>query len=135
MVGHGVHVRLERAAHDHPTVLRLPGAADAGRRVLRSPGGSVVEVGPVEDELTLPPNRPTLTVSHAAADDDRAVGRAGMRYRDLLPDRWGGRFIASHITIPSGGDVADWVHHHRIRFQVIYSTITQQFECQVEELP
>jgi quercetin dioxygenase-like cupin family protein len=43
-----------------------------------------------------------------------------MRYRDLLPDRQGGRFIASHIAIPDGGPVPDYVHYHRIRFQLIY---------------
>jgi mannose-6-phosphate isomerase-like protein (cupin superfamily) len=49
-----------------------------------------------------------------------AVGRAGMAYRDLLPDRLGGHFIASHITIADGGPVPDYVHHHDIRFQVIH---------------
>jgi mannose-6-phosphate isomerase-like protein (cupin superfamily) len=48
------------------------------------------------------------------------VGRAGMAYRDLLPDRLGGHFIASHITIAEGGPVPDYVHHHDIRFQVIH---------------
>jgi mannose-6-phosphate isomerase-like protein (cupin superfamily) len=48
------------------------------------------------------------------------VGRAGMTYRDLLPSREGGRFIASHITIASGGPVPDYVHRHAIRFQVIH---------------
>ena len=37
-----------------------------------------------------------------------------MLYRDLIPGRLGGRYIASHITIPEGGPVADWVHYHRI---------------------
>jgi mannose-6-phosphate isomerase-like protein (cupin superfamily) len=46
------------------------------------------------------------------------IGRAGMRYRDLLPER--GPFIASHILIPEGGPVPDYVHHHRIRFQTLY---------------
>jgi len=48
------------------------------------------------------------------------AGRAGMIYRDLLPDREGGRFIASHITIRDGGPVPDYVHHHDVRFQVIH---------------
>jgi quercetin dioxygenase-like cupin family protein len=49
-----------------------------------------------------------------------AQGRAGMLYRDLVPSRLGGRYIASHISIPEGGPVADWVHYHRIAFQMIY---------------
>jgi quercetin dioxygenase-like cupin family protein len=43
-----------------------------------------------------------------------------MLYRDLIPSRLGGRYVASHITIPDGGPVADWVHYHRIAFQMIY---------------
>ena len=42
-----------------------------------------------------------------------------MLYRDLIPGRLGGRYIASHITIPEGGPVADWVHFHRIAVQMI----------------
>lgn len=46
-------------------------------------------------------------------------GRAGMLYRDLIPGRLGGRYIASHITIPQGGPVGDWVHFHQIALQMI----------------
>lgn len=46
-------------------------------------------------------------------------GRAGMRYRDLIPDRAGGRFIASHIRIDQGGVVPDYVHYHDVACQVI----------------
>jgi quercetin dioxygenase-like cupin family protein len=42
-----------------------------------------------------------------------------MLYRDLIPGRLGGHVIASHITIAEGGPVADWVHYHRIAFQLI----------------
>ena len=54
------------------------------------------------------------------AGDTSGEGRAGMLYRDLIPSRLGGRYIASHITIPEGGPVADWVHFHRVAFQMIY---------------
>ncbi len=47
-------------------------------------------------------------------------GRAGMQYRELLPRRLGGRLIASHIRIAEGGPVADYVHYHDVRFQMIY---------------
>jgi len=43
-----------------------------------------------------------------------------MQYRDLIPDRRGGRFIASHIRILDGGPVPDYVHHHDVEFQMIY---------------
>ena len=49
-----------------------------------------------------------------------SAGRAGMQYRDLVPDRFGGQVIASHIRIPTGGPVPDYVHHHDVRFQMIF---------------
>lgn len=48
------------------------------------------------------------------------VGRAGMEYRDLMPDRLGGRLIASHIRLTKGGEVPDYVHYHKVEFQMIY---------------
>ena len=51
---------------------------------------------------------------------DWGAGRAGMQYRDLIPSRLGGRVIASQIRIPDGGPVNDYVHYHRVRFQMIY---------------
>ena len=52
--------------------------------------------------------------------EEWGTGRAGMQYRDLIPDRLGGRCIASHIRIPVGGPVPDYVHHHDVEFQLIY---------------
>ncbi len=65
----------------------------------------------------LPPFLPEFRVTQAGTVS--AEGRAGMRYRDLIPGRLGGRYIASHITIAEGGPVADWVHFHRIAVQLI----------------
>jgi mannose-6-phosphate isomerase-like protein (cupin superfamily) len=56
----------------------------------------------------------------AHGNDAWSTGRAGMQYRDLIPGRLDGRVIASQIRIPDGGPVADYVHHHRVRFQMIY---------------
>lgn len=55
-----------------------------------------------------------------AHDSDWAAGRAGMEYRDLIPGRVGGRAIASHIRLTDGGPVADYVHYHKLEFQMIY---------------
>jgi quercetin dioxygenase-like cupin family protein len=65
----------------------------------------------------LPEFRPEFLVTHAGTASGE--GRAGMHYRDLIPSRLGGRYIASHISIAEGGPVADWVHYHRIAFQLI----------------
>lgn len=80
-------------------------------RVTCSPGA------PSPSDL-LPPFAPGFVVTLAGALPGE--GRAGMLYRDLVPGRLGGRYIASHISIPKGGPVADWVHFHRISLQLIY---------------
>lgn len=65
----------------------------------------------------MPPAPVELSPPGGAAAFDR--GRAGMGYRDLLPSRFGGALIASHIQIPEGGPVPDYVHWHDIQFQAI----------------
>jgi quercetin dioxygenase-like cupin family protein len=66
----------------------------------------------------LPPFEPEFVLTRSGASPGQ--GRAGMLYRDLIPSRLGGRYIASHISIPEGGPVGDWVHFHKIAFQLIY---------------
>ena len=61
--------------------------------------------------------RPEFILTRAG--EEGGEGRAGMHYRDLIPGRLGGRYIASHIRIAQGGPVADWVHFHRIAVQLI----------------
>ena len=48
------------------------------------------------------------------------TGRAGMEYRDLLPDRQDSKVAVSHIRLNNGGPVHDYVHYHKIDFQMIY---------------
>ena len=73
------------------------------------------EAPPASAEL--PEFRPAFVITRAG--NAAGEGRAGMLYRDLVPGRLGGRYIASHIAIEEGGPVADWVHFHRIAFQLI----------------
>lgn len=77
----------------------------------------------------LPPFEPEFVLTRAGATPGE--GRAGMLYRDLIPGRFGGRVIASHISIPEGGPVSDWVHYHRIALQLIY--IRRGWVCVVYE--
>ena len=114
--GHGLRLRLEDRTESTPVTIRL--TTDEPHATVTLPGGSRLECHPSTTSYHLPDNAPSLVVT--VADDDSAVGRAGMRYRDLIPDRWGGRFISSHITIPDGGPVPDYVHFHKIRFQLIF---------------
>ena len=65
-------------------------------------------------------SKPTRPVVCRENESHWIAGRAGMEYRDLIPDRLGGRVIASHIRLTRGGEVPDYVHYHKIGFQVIY---------------
>lgn len=61
--------------------------------------------------------------SHAAPPVKKTewhAGRAGMMYRDVLPDRMDGKVAVSHIRLTQGGEVPDYVHYHKVEFQVIY---------------
>ena len=118
--GHGLVLRLDRAADATSARLRVVSAAAGERSVRRTPNGNLVEVVPRSEPLELPPLVPAATVSRRGDSEAWSTGRAGMHYRDLIPDRQGGRFIASHIHVPGSGPVADWVHFHEIRFQLIY---------------
>jgi mannose-6-phosphate isomerase-like protein (cupin superfamily) len=106
---------------DHPTTALIEGTRVPVRlRLTTSGAGVAVEPARAEPPaLELPPLVPSLVVTRQR-DGDWGSGRAGMQYRDLIPDRQGGRVIASHIRIPDGGPVPDYVHYHDIRFQMIY---------------
>ena len=117
MTGHGLRLRLDRA-HRGAIELIVPAGGDLapGRHV--GPGGLVVEVaGP--RTLDVPPPAPTF-VHTRLAETPFHEGRAGLLYRDLLPSRLGGRWVASHIRAARGGPVEDRVHHHAVRLQLIY---------------
>ncbi|MBW0446537.1 cupin [Paraburkholderia phenoliruptrix] len=96
--------------------LQLRGEA----RELTAPNGVTVRLVHADPPMKLPPTRQQLVLAQANGDAHWSVGRAGMRYRDLLPERHGGAFIASHIRILQGGPVPDYVHYHKIRFQTIF---------------
>ena len=100
-----------------PGRLRLP--SEHSRPAVTAPNGTSLEFFVPNTGLDLGPLEPAFVISRAA-DAQFGSGRAGMGYRDLIPDRQGGRFIASHIHIPDGGPVPDYVHHHHIRFQMIF---------------
>jgi quercetin dioxygenase-like cupin family protein len=99
---------LYPADEPHAAVLSCPGAR---LRLTNRPD----ETEPGDG---LPKFRPGFVVTRDGAE--AGEGRAGMRYRDLVPSRLGGRYIASHITIPEGGPVDDWVHYHGVALQLIY---------------
>ena len=120
--GHGLTLRLETGAPTAPITLRLlcdlAALPAATPHVLTSPDGTRIELVEARLPVEVPAGTQEFVLSRMG--DDWGIGRAGMQYRDLIPSRLGGRFIASHIRIPVGGPVPDYVHFHRIRFQMIY---------------
>jgi quercetin dioxygenase-like cupin family protein len=81
-------------------------ADDPAEAVLESPEGSRVRLR-------------SAPVVISRVDGTGGTGRAGMGYRDLIPGRWDGRWIASHITVPDGGPVPDDVHFHHLDVQFL----------------
>ena len=114
LFGHGLRLRL--APGGHPGVIRLAGPPGE----LIAPNGTRIEFVDPDPPVDVPPLKPQFLITRQAGGPEGGVGRAGMVYRDLIPGRLGGRFIASHISIADGGPVADWVHFHKIRFQMIF---------------
>lgn len=119
--GYGMRLRLAPGDGD-PGKIRLycdlAGAAES--RTLIAPNGTIIELVDADPPLDTPELKPEFVLTRHGDAPDMGAGRAGMLYRDLIPGRLGGRFIASHIAIPEGGPVSDWVHFHKIRFQMIF---------------
>ena len=120
--GYGTALRLERdESAAAASVLRLesqdPSVGEG--KTITAPDGTKVEIVPPQPGYVMPEGHQSFV--HTQFDGQGwGVGRAGMLYRDLIPDRQGDRFIASHIRIPTGGPVPDYVHFHKVRFQMIY---------------
>lgn len=122
--GHGVRIRVEKGATEPAGTLRIltedPDQFAAGARVLMAPNGTRVEIEPLNPPMVVPPTLHSFIVRRLKDQAPWIVGRAGMMYRDLVPDRLGGALIASHIRIPDGGPVPDMVHYHQVGFQLIF---------------
>jgi quercetin dioxygenase-like cupin family protein len=120
----GTTLRLERDATVAPGMLQLhcadPELLGMGESSITAPNGTVVNLIDFHAPPDMPDNKPAFEVTHLGGGASWGEGRAGMHYRDLVPSRQGGRFIASHIRIEAGGPVPDYVHFHKIRFQMIY---------------
>ncbi|GIL00238.1 MAG: hypothetical protein BroJett030_01370 [Alphaproteobacteria bacterium] len=122
--GHGLNLRLVRGAEGPPGTLRLLcrdlAALDGEAAPLVAPNGTRIEFADVHPPLMMPKTRHSFVVRKLTDSDPWIIGRAGMHYRDLVPDRLGGSMIASHIRVPDAGPVPDNVHFHIVGFQMIY---------------
>ena len=122
--GHGLRLRLERGAKVAPGKVVLycdaPDYLGGVGAIVTSPNGNQVEIQDANPPLVIPETQHSFMVRRLADSDSWIIGRAGMRYRDLITDRLGGSIIASHIRIPDGGPVPDMVHYHTVGFQLIF---------------
>ncbi len=122
--GYGMLLRLQKSEKPDTTRLRLncsnPEKFANGESRITAPNGTTIELVGQNEDLVLPELAPCFVITRGNSRGNWVEGRAGMQYRDLIPDRQGGRFIASHIRIPGGGPVPDYVHFHKIHFQMIY---------------
>lgn len=122
--GHGLRLRIQKDAPEPPGTIRIrcddPDGFAGGARDLVAPNGTRVEIDDLHPALVLPETIHSFVVRRLADQAPWIVGRAGMQYRDLIPDRLGGSIIASHIRIPDGGPVPDMVHYHTVGFQLIF---------------
>lgn len=122
--GHGLNLRLVRGAEGSPGTLRLLCSdlqslnGEAGSLV--APNGTRIELADAHPPLIMPATKHSFVVRKLTDSDPWVIGRAGMQYRDLVPDRLGGSMIASHIRVPDAGPVPDNVHYHTVGFQMIY---------------
>lgn len=124
MSGHGLHVRLDKNTTVPPSTIQLltdhPEKISGGKSDLTAPNGTRFKILAKTYALEKPVTQHKFEVRKLQDSDPWVIGRAGMLYRDLIPDRLGGSIIASHINIPDGGPVPDVVHYHTIGFQLIF---------------
>ena len=124
MSGYGLAVRIDRNAHVPTSHIRLltdePDQFSKTQNILIAPNGTQIELHPKTYQLERPKTQHKFETRCLTGGEPWVIGRAGMMYRDLIPDRLGGSIIASHIRILNGGPVPDMVHYHTIGFQLIY---------------
>ena len=113
--GFGTRIHLEEG-EPNPAVIRI--VSEQPREALMAPDGTRIEFVPQQTSVDYPPLESSLRIT--SPTDGWHAGRAGMLYRDLVPDRQGNCVIASHIRIPTGGPVPDYVHFHEVGFQLIF---------------
>jgi quercetin dioxygenase-like cupin family protein len=122
--GYGIRIRLEPGNNqDHGSInlyCSEPNSVADGKIKLTAPNGTCINLIKDKPSLDIPKVKQTFVLTKVKASDQWSEGRAGMWYRDLIPDRQGGYVVASHIRILDGGPVPDYAHYHKILFQMIY---------------
>ena len=122
--GYGIKIRLDRENKGDPGSINLlcsnPNVVASGKLRLTAPNGTHINIIKDDPPVDIIKVKQTFVINKISENDQWASGRAGMLYRDLIPGNQGGYIIASHIRIVEGGPVSDFVHYHKILFQMIY---------------
>ena len=120
--GYGLQLALDRNTAATPAIINLitDNLEHFEAQSYIAPSGTRFNIVAKTKTLITPDTQHKFEVRKLSDQDSWVIGRAGMLYRDLIPDRLGGSIIASHIRIPEGGPVPDMVHYHTIGFQLIY---------------
>lgn len=116
--GNGIRIVLDADHHGAPGLLQIRSSKLC--EDLHAPNGTRIRYTAEPKGLAVPIPDDDAVVTRQAGPSAWTTGRANMQYRDLIPNRMNGYLIASHIRIPAGGPVADDVHFHDVRFQLIY---------------
>ncbi len=128
ILGYGLRIRLEKtdrkiSQNENITInlnCESPLMDTGGKTEFNRPNGVTIKLVDADPPIYLPKFESKFVHNKFNLEADWIKGRADMRYRDLIPGRMGGLFIASHIHIAKGGVVPDYVHFHKIHFQMIY---------------
>lgn len=118
LTGNGIRIVLDADHLGEPGLLQTRSSKPCDD--LHAPNGTRIRYTAEPNQLVIPRPDDCAVVTNQTKAAAWTNGRAGMLYRDLIPGRMSGHLIASHIRIPAGGPVADDVHFHDVRFQLIY---------------
>ncbi|MEH6444145.1 MAG: cupin domain-containing protein [Oceanospirillaceae bacterium] len=124
LFGYGLRIELNVKSLNIPGSITLTvndfTLLDLEQCSLTAPNGTIISLVDANPPLIQPATEHEFSVCRLADKGSWGIGRAGMRYRDLIPSRLGDAIIASHIHIPTAGLVPDMVHYHEVGFQLIF---------------
>ncbi len=118
--GHGLNICLDKKLEADQITIRVSTEDRdlVGTKKVGPNGTQIIYELDLADTPSAISNDPSVAINEAS-NALWTTGRAGMKYRNLLPEGdWD--YIASHIRIPGSGEVPDWVHYHDAQFQIIY---------------
>ena len=94
MSGHGLSIRIDKSTVTDPSVIHIltdePEKFNIEKKEAVAPNGTVIKFFPKTYDLKIPTTKHHFEVRKLKDSDPWVIGRAGMLYRDLIPERLGG---------------------------------------------